>query len=82
MLLNYVHQTIRDTILNSKGNKIYLTGALELQNVSTIKGPESNTISNTGIGDVNLKRKDGEKEKLCPLIPPGKIWHARMQYYT
>ena len=67
-----------DTISKSKRDYLYLTGSLQLQNVST----ESNTISNSGIGDVNLKIKDGEKEQLCPLIPPGNIWNANIQYYT
>ena len=69
---------IRDTILKPKGYFFYLTGSLELQNSSTGKGPESNSISNSGIEDVNLKRKDAEEEKICPLIPPGKIWNAKI----
>ena len=66
----------------SKRDYLYLSGSFQLQNVSTVKEPESNTISNSGIGDVNLKIKDGEKDKLCPLIPPGKIWNAKIQYYS
>ena len=31
---------------------------------------------------MNLKIKDGEKEKLCPLIPPGKIWNTKIQFFN
>ena len=75
-------KSIQDTISKSKRDYFYLLGSLELQNSSTVKGPESNTISNSGIKDVNLKTEDGEKEKICPLIPPGKIWNPKIQYYT